>query len=330
VRGSRSYLGIDTRDVSPERASKLRLPDDRGVEVVMVDQDAPAGKAGLKEHDVITRFNGKEVTDMDQLRNLIRETPPDTTVSVNLYRDGKPLDLKVKLAGRPVYSGEMIKIPRINIPPMPDFDVPTVMMLSRRNGLTVEPITRQLGEAFGCKEGRGVLIRSVEKNSPAEIAGFRAGDIIVRVGNEPIETVNDWNQVMRQQQAGKINVTVVREKREQNVTFALPEKRSEGSAVDFHGLQEDLAKMQVQIADIGPEVEKAMAEAQEQWAKTWNSPEFRKQMEDAQREARKAMQLNRAEIQRQVEQARREAERARKDWEKQQKEWQKDWQNEKE
>ena len=324
-----SYLGIDTHDVTPEIAAQRRLPNDHGVEIAMVDQDAPAGKAGLKEHDVIVKFDGKPVTDPFELRNFIRQANPDSTVTLGIYRDGKPMDVKVKLAARPEWNGHIV-IPKITIPPMPEIDVPAVIMGTRRNGLTVEPITRQMAEAFGSKEGHGVMIRSVDKNSPAEIAGFRAGDIIIRAGNQTIDTVNDWNQAMRQGGSGKINVTVIREKREQNFTFALPEKRSEGSAVYFPGEDIDLSGMQADLAQIGPEVEKSIAEAQKEWAKSWNDPEFRKSIEEAQREARKSMRMSQAELRKQMEQVRRETEKARREWEKQRQEWQKEWQKDNE
>jgi len=325
-----SYLGIDSRDVTPERASALKLPKASGVEVVMVDQDAPAGKAGMKEHDVIVGFNGKPVTDPFELRKLIRDTNPGDIATVGIVRDGKSLDLKVKLAGRPEWGNFVIPVPKFNFHPMPDIDVPAIVVASRRNGITVEPITRQLADAFGVKDGHGVMVRSVEKNSGAEAAGFRAGDIIVRVGSEVIDSVNDWNQVTRQNAGGKVAVTVVREKREQNLTLALPEKRNEGSAVYFPGpdvnVDVDLSQLQSELAKIGPEVEKSITEAQKEWAKTWNSEEFQKQMQDAQRAARDAMRLNRAEMQKQMEQVRRETEKARKEWQKQNEEWQKEWQ----
>jgi predicted metalloprotease with PDZ domain len=307
----------------------LHLSKTQGVEVMMVDQDAPAGKAGLKEHDVIVGFNGKPIGDPNDLRQFIRDTDPGSTVTLGIMRDGKPMDVKVKLEAHPSFAYN-IHIPPIHIPPMPDFDVPLPIMATRRNGMTVEPITRQLADAFGAKDGHGVMVRSVDKNSPAELAGFRAGDIIVRVGNETIDSVSDWNQAVRQQQAGKVNVTVIREKREQNFTLALPERRSDSSALDLGGMQQDLDDMQVQIADIGPEVQRAMAEAQQEMQQTFNNPEWRKQFEESQREAqrevRKALEMNRADIERQTAEARREAEKARKEWEKQREEWQKDWQ----
>src|SRR5580700_1387674 len=102
--GGSSYLGVDTRDITPDRLGVLKLKDERGVEVTMVDQDAPAGKAGLKEHDVILTVNGTEVESVEQLRRVIRETPPGRLVTLGLSRDGQPLTVKVQLADRKTNS----------------------------------------------------------------------------------------------------------------------------------------------------------------------------------------------------------------------------------
>ena len=321
-----SYLGVDTCDITPERASELHLPKSSGVELSMVDQDAPAGKAGLKEHDVIIAFNGKPVDDSQDLKSFIRDTSPGKTVTLGIIRDSKPMDVKATLGSHPVMNGYMPPIPPM--PPIPHMDVPVVLMLSRHNGITVEPINQQLAEAFGAKSGRGLLIRSVEQNSAAATAGFRAGDIIVKVGNQSIDSVGDWNSATRQ--AGKIAVTVVRDKREQTLNLTISERRSHNNSAADLDINVDPGDINVQIADIGPEVEKAMAEAQKEMQKTFNSPEYRKQMEqvqrETQREVQKAMQLNRAEIQKQVEQARHEAEKAAQEWQKYGEEWQKEWQ----
>src|ERR1700693_1742421 len=58
--GGGSYLGVDTRDITADRLGDLKLKEEHGVEVTLVDQDAPAGKAGLKEHDVILTINGSQ------------------------------------------------------------------------------------------------------------------------------------------------------------------------------------------------------------------------------------------------------------------------------
>src|SRR2546422_1436495 len=95
-----SYLGVDTRDVTADRLAVLKLKEEHGVEVTMVDQDAPAGKAGIKEHDVILSMNGTAIESGAQLRRMIHETPAGRVVTFGLSRDGQPLTVKVQLADK--------------------------------------------------------------------------------------------------------------------------------------------------------------------------------------------------------------------------------------
>jgi serine protease Do len=189
-----SYLGVDIDDVSPERLSELKLKEEHGAEVTMVDQDAPAGKAGLHEHDVIVSLNGTAVESAAQLRRMIKETPAGRVINLGISRDGQPLTIKVQLADRhksmawePNIHMNMPPIPEM--PAMPDFDLPVSIVVvhsGMRSGLMVENITPQLGDFFGVKDGKGVLVRSVEKGSRGEKSGFRAGDVVVKVNDQPV------------------------------------------------------------------------------------------------------------------------------------------------
>src|SRR5579862_1438687 len=208
--GGSSYLGVDTRDITPDRLAPLHLKDERGVEVTMVDQDAPAGKAGLKEQDVILTLNGTDVQSVEQLRRMIRETPPGRVVTLGVSRNGQPMTIKVELADRKKnysysYSADdkqfKFNMPTMPVMPvMPDIDVPVSIVVvhsSVRSGLMVENLTPQLGDFFGAKEGQGVLVRSVEKGSGADKAGFRAGDVIVKINGEPIRDSGDFTHALR-------------------------------------------------------------------------------------------------------------------------------------
>src|SRR5580700_11937857 len=95
-----SYLGVDIANISTERLNTLKLKEEHGVEVTMVDQDAPAGKAGIKEHDVILTMNGTTIESKSQLQRMIHETPPGRVVTLGLSRDGAPMTIKVQLADR--------------------------------------------------------------------------------------------------------------------------------------------------------------------------------------------------------------------------------------
>src|SRR5262245_21896198 len=155
----RSYLGVDIQDVTKERMTALKLKEERGVEITMVDQDAPAGKAGLKEHDVILDFNGTAIESEEQLRRLLRETPPGRTVSLGISRDGNPMKISVELGDRGKIEGmahPKVVIPRIPRVEIPNIEIPSysfqIQTYSYVLGVQTESLSRQLGEFFGVKD----------------------------------------------------------------------------------------------------------------------------------------------------------------------------------
>src|SRR6202453_5213869 len=227
--GSSAYLGVDIADVSAERLDALKLKEEYGAEITMVDGDAPAAKAGLQVHDVVLSLNGTAIESAAQLRRMIKETPAGRVVSLGISRDGQPMTIKVQLADRHksmAWEPEMPKIPKMpDIPTMPDFDLPvSVVMVHQlsRSGLMVENITTQLGDFFGVKDGKGVLVRSVEKGSNGEKSGFRAGDVVIKVNGEPVHDTSDFTHVLRSSSGSTATITVMRDKREQTLTLTLP------------------------------------------------------------------------------------------------------------
>ena len=241
--GGGSYLGVDTRDVTPDRLSALHLKEEHGVEVTMVDQDAPAGKAGVKEHDVILSINNQAVESVEQLRRMIHEIPAGRTIEIGISRDGQPSTLKAQLVERnktfgsesefkwvgPPGNVPVVNVPRFNIPDMENFQTVVVMRSPSRSGLMVENLTPQLGDFFGVKSGNGVLIRSVEKGSRAEQAGFRAGDVVVKVNGSSVNDCSDFTRLLKGRAENKATVTVLRDRKEQNIIITLPEAKKSGA-----------------------------------------------------------------------------------------------------
>ena len=261
--GGSSYLGVDIADVSTERLGALKLKEEHGAEVTMVDQDAPAGKAGLKEHDVILSLNGAAVESAAQLRRMIRETPAGRLVALGISRDGQPLTIKVQLANRGKAmawrtSPQEFKFEMPNLPNMADLGVPVSVVIahsSLRSGLMVENITPQLGEFFGVKNGNGVLVRSVEKGSRSEKAGFRAGDIIVRVNSQTVHDTSDFSRALRSTPGGTATVTVIREKKEQNLNLTLPDRKDSGDLLEESlEVPELTAEAQLRLSRVGDEI----------------------------------------------------------------------------
>ena len=237
--GGSSYLGVDIADVTTERLGTLKLKEEHGAEVTMVDQDAPAGKAGLKEHDVILSLNGAAVESAAQLRRMIRETPAGRVVNLGISRDGQTQSIKVQLAdrgkGMALHNMPDFKFEMPSMPALADFDMPVSVVIahsSMRSGLMVENLTPQLGDFFGVKGSSGVLVRAVEKGSRSEKAGFHAGDVIVRVNKESVHDTSDFTRALRATSGGSAAVTVIRDKREQNLTLTLPDKKDSGNLLE--------------------------------------------------------------------------------------------------
>jgi serine protease Do len=320
--GTSAYLGVDIADITSDRLGALKLKEEHGVEVTMVDQDAPAGKAGLKEHDVILTMNGTAIESKPQLQRMIHETPAGRVVTFGLSRDGQPMTIKVQLADRRSEFAHLsprdkarererddedsdkdfhFEMPQM--PNMPDFDVPNIGVVvvhsSMRSGLMVENLTPQLGEFFGAKSGNGVLVRSVEKGSRADKAGLRAGDVITRVGDQPVHDTSDFTHALRSRSAGSVSVGVIRDKKEQVLTLTLPERKESGEIIE-ESFEEpelnaetlrELSETQNEIAKLRPQMELAMEETRKV------STEMHKAVCDQQKQVREQAQKLKQELQ---------------------------------
>jgi membrane-associated protease RseP (regulator of RpoE activity) len=308
-----SYLGVEVNDVEGDAVQRLKLKEETGVEVTAVDEDAPAGKAGFKEHDVILSVNGTKIEGEEQLRRTIRETPAGRAVEIVISRDGQQMTLKPTLGSRT--QAPYMAMP--HVPPMPDIrvepriapmppqafafempDVPDVRVItnSPRIGAMVESLTPQLGDFFGVRNGSGMLVRSVEKGSVAEAAGLKAGDVIIRVGTDRVNDAGDWRRALRNK-SGNVPIGIVRDKREQNLTVKIPARRETGYLInkedfDWDGNfdMEALTKELKDLPKITEEQKMAMLQAQKDWQKDFETHrgEWQKSIKDAQKEAMKS------------------------------------------
>ncbi len=263
--GGGSYLGVDTCDITAERVGPLQLKEERGVEVTMVDQDAPAGKAGVREHDVILSINGEAIQGVEQLRRIIHEIPPGRTVSMGISRNGQPLTLQAQLARRKDFAAlaPEFKFVMPNLTSLPELDIPASIVVvhsSARSGLLVENMSPQLSDFFGAKDGQGILVRSVEKGSCGEKAGFRAGDVIVRVNGQAVNDAGDFGQALRNRKSNNLSIGIIRARKEQTLTLTLPELKHTG--FENGGLQEigtgnakALGELRAQLALIKPQIQ---------------------------------------------------------------------------
>ncbi len=253
----RSYLGIQTVEITKENFVKFGLSEVRGVGIEKVIGKSPADKAGLQDGDVIIKFDGEEIKSVLKLTRLIAEVAPDQTARVIVLRGGgEERELNVTLGKREFspfsdgnFSFETVPtlrpLPRIQQLPSTPPMLPMPPMrggsenifiwrggdASRQIGVGVTPLTKQLGDYFGVSEGRGLLINNVRENSPADKAGLKAGDVIVEADDRKVKEISDLMRVLNDKKEGDISLTFIRERNRQTVRVT-PEI-SQNGAVKF-------------------------------------------------------------------------------------------------
>jgi len=221
------WLGVEIDEVTPERAKDLKLPATRGVIVRDVEPDSPAAKSGLKENDVILQYDDQPVEGTVQFRRLVRETPPGRTVELVISRDGRTQNLSVELADRNAFyekqmQGRMRDFgkPFALATPNLTFNMPDMFFNSRTPllGVNAEDLSGQLGGYFGAPDNSGVLVREVRPGTPADKAGLKAGDVIIKVDDKPVKSVADLREELRAKSDQKtVNLGVLRKGTAMNV-----------------------------------------------------------------------------------------------------------------
>jgi serine protease Do len=233
-----SWLGVESQEISSEKAKELKLPAERGVLLERIVPDSPAAKAGLKDNDVITEINGQRVEGAAQFRRMIHEIPAGRSAQFTIWRDGRAQTISVTL-GKSEDRGNMwfksapralsFQLPRVEIPEvmdMPGMDWSTGGVLAGarpRLGIDAEDLSGQFGTYFGAPDGEGVLVRAVNAGSPAEKAGVKSGDVITSLNGERVRSLGD----LREKLAGKreektVKLGVLRNKSEVSITVELP------------------------------------------------------------------------------------------------------------
>lgn len=201
-----SYMGVNLADIDSDRAHALKLRDVHGVEITRIEENSPAQKAGIKVGDVVLEYNGQRVEGMEQFGRFVRETPVGREVKLVISREGNQMTIPVTIGARkdmmrgPELFGAMpggreyhFNMPEVKIP-MPEFPQVFGSWRSAVLGVEAETLSPQLAEFFGVKEG--VLVRSVLRDSPAERAGIKAGDVITKVEQQKVATPSELSSAL--------------------------------------------------------------------------------------------------------------------------------------
>lgn len=198
---SRGYLGVGITNAS-EYAEALGLPDEGGAFVKDVQAGTPAERAELRQYDVIRKVNGEPVKDGQDLVNRISAQPPGATVKLEVWRDGKTIDVEAKLDE---YAGSVAEASKGK----------------EILGLRVQNLSPELIERMRLKAGTaGVMITDVESGSAAEDAGLSPGDIITEVAQKPVTNVEEFHAAVQENaQPGKsLLIGYIRDRVQHDIT----------------------------------------------------------------------------------------------------------------
>ncbi len=194
----RGWLGVTVQEVTPQIAKAMGLEIPKGALVADVVKDSPAGKAGIRQGDIIAAINGKEVKDASVIRLFIAEILPGTKVPIRVIRDGKVMTFNVTM-------GDLAKaqVPELKF---------TVKDNRFLNGATVSDLTPPAREALQVGENiKGVVVIAVENGSAAASMGVRPGDVIVEINSIKIANMAEFKKALGKMEGRKATVSIYRQ-----------------------------------------------------------------------------------------------------------------------
>ena len=234
-----SYLGVHLIEVDEERAAELKMPAPAGVEITSVAKGSPAEEGGIVRGDVVLEFRTEKVAGVEHFMRLVRETPVGREVPVVVWRNGSRQRLTVKVGKRQPRTitlmhkdceGDDCENQPFNFT-MPNLDLhipmPHIVMKTKVLGAELEGVKGQFGEFFGVEEG--VLVRSVDANSPAGRAQLKAGDVIVSVAGEAVKTPRQVHSAMRTAEDEEVSIEVMRLRKKRTLQVESPGGRGSSS-----------------------------------------------------------------------------------------------------
>jgi len=196
----RGYLGVQIQPVTGDLADSLNLPQNRGEFVQSVEPGQAADKAGIKPGDVVTKVNGKDVTDDQTLSFLVANIAPGTRVPVELYREGERRTVTLTVGKRPT-DEELAQSQLFNSNRQSD-DTDTnrtgpTGALSQSLGLQLSPMTPRYAQQLGVSpDSGGLVILDVDAGSDAGLKGIQPGDIVVSANYKSVESIPELEAIV--------------------------------------------------------------------------------------------------------------------------------------
>jgi serine protease Do len=184
---TRGWLGVGIQDVNASLAEAMGLEEAGGILITSVLEDGPAAKAGLKQGDVIVKFDGEPVKTTSELRFAVARSDPGTRTDVVVIRDGRQKTVDVVLSVREDDQPQQVE------------DTAHEDDL----GLSVDAITPELAQRLELQDTEGLVVTAVAPASPAEEAGIQVGDIVRQVNRRNVTTPRAYAEAIQDTPEGR-------------------------------------------------------------------------------------------------------------------------------
>jgi len=226
------WLGVSIQDVSKDLAEEKELTATSGAYVDEVVEDSPAEKAGLREGDVIVKFDSKEIDDASALSEAVSETKPEKEVTIEIARGKERKSITATIEKPNERAQKSFTVVTPEHPKSFRFHFSTGDELQ---GLHFQELNEQLAAYFDAPNKRGVLITEVDEKSVAEKSGFKAGDVITKVDEDKVRDVEDiFDAVKEKKENEEASFTILRKGASQSIKMKIeePDEYSENCCGD--------------------------------------------------------------------------------------------------
>jgi len=178
------WLGVGLENLSPIIARHLGIDENQtGVVVNEVQKNSPADKAGIKNYDIITKYNNKDIRNPGELAFQVKRTKPGSKVKIEVLRSGKKRNIELIIESRVAFSDEK-----------------ETSSIQSSFGLVLENINQSTiarNNLNNVKPNDGVLVSQVQFNTPASKANIAVGDIIVEVNKAKVSNLEDYFNALK-------------------------------------------------------------------------------------------------------------------------------------
>jgi serine protease Do len=175
----RGWLGVSIQGITPELAEQFNLEKDYGTLIADVVEGSPAESGGLLRGDVIVEFNGKEVNEPYNLRNMVSSTPPGEEVEFKVIRDGEILTVPVTIR----------EIPSEEQRASTDYK-------NALRGINVQELSPDIYNKLNLPDKiRGVVVTEIETGSPSE-SRLIPGDVLLEINRRAISNLEDYETIV--------------------------------------------------------------------------------------------------------------------------------------